>query len=188
MEVFEVEVNDIVARNLKTVRETKKLSLDSVAKLTGVSKSMLGQIERGEVNPTITVLWKIANGLKISFTSLLDKSCEAVQIVKKEEINPLIEADGNFINYPVFQFEENQRFEVYNIEIKPKGFLKSEPHLQGTEEYITVFSGRLNLTVNDLDYELCCGDSIRFKSDVKHAYFNTCDEVTKLNMIIYYAK
>jgi len=49
-------LNETVAKNLKSIREEKKLSLDKVAELTGVSKSMLGQIERGESNPTITTV------------------------------------------------------------------------------------------------------------------------------------
>ena len=64
-------IGHIVAENLKRLREERKLSLDAVAKCSGVSKSMLGQIERGVTNPTISTLWKIANGLKISFTSLM---------------------------------------------------------------------------------------------------------------------
>jgi transcriptional regulator with XRE-family HTH domain len=62
----------VVAQNLRRMREDKKLSLDRLAELTGVSKSMLGQIERGESSPTISTIWKIANGLKVSFTSLLN--------------------------------------------------------------------------------------------------------------------
>ena len=55
------------------IREQKKLTLDAAAALTGVSRSMLAQIEKGDVNPTISVLWKIANGYKVSFTSLLEQ-------------------------------------------------------------------------------------------------------------------
>lgn len=75
------EINLILAKNLKAFRESKKLSLERVAELTGVSKTMIGQIERGGSSPTITTIWKIANGLKISFTSLINnpmtryKSC-----------------------------------------------------------------------------------------------------------------
>ena len=47
-------LNLIIANNLKRIRDERKLSLDKVADLTGVSKSMLGQIERGESNPTIS--------------------------------------------------------------------------------------------------------------------------------------
>ena len=52
-------IGHIVAENLKRLREERKLSLDAVAKCSGVSKSMLGQIERGVTNPTISTLWKI---------------------------------------------------------------------------------------------------------------------------------
>lgn len=56
----------ILANNLKLLREQRKLSLDKVAEMTGISKTMLGQIERGESSPSITTVWKIANGLKLS--------------------------------------------------------------------------------------------------------------------------
>jgi XRE family transcriptional regulator, regulator of sulfur utilization len=58
------KLNIIIARNLKRLREDRKLSLDNVAKLSDVSKSMLFQIERGEVNPTVSTVLKISNGLK----------------------------------------------------------------------------------------------------------------------------
>ena len=68
-----MDINNIVAENIKQIRNEKKLTLDAAAELTGVSRSMLAQIEKGDVNPTITVLWKIAVGYKLSFTSLLEK-------------------------------------------------------------------------------------------------------------------
>ena len=57
-----MDINNIVAENIKQIRNEKKLTLDAAAELTGVSRSMLAQIEKGDVNPTITVLWKIAVG------------------------------------------------------------------------------------------------------------------------------
>ena len=63
-----------VGKNLRKIRNDLGLSLDETSKLTGVSKTMLGQIERGESSPTISTLWKISSGLKISFTSILDDS------------------------------------------------------------------------------------------------------------------
>ncbi|MGO4274411.1 helix-turn-helix domain-containing protein, partial [Paenibacillus sp. TAF58] len=64
-------IHKMVGRKLLNIRKTRGLSLDQVADLTGVSKAMLGQIERGDSNPTISVLWKIVSGLQISFTSLI---------------------------------------------------------------------------------------------------------------------
>ncbi|SIE94010.1 transcriptional regulator [Mycobacteroides abscessus subsp. abscessus] len=53
-----------IGENLRNIRRSRGLSLDMAAEATGVSKAMLGQIERGESNPTVTTLWKIASGLQ----------------------------------------------------------------------------------------------------------------------------
>ena len=68
-----METPFIVGKRLKSIRLEKQLSLDEVSKLTDVSKPMLGQIERGQSSPTITTLWKIAVGLKIPLSSLLEE-------------------------------------------------------------------------------------------------------------------
>ncbi len=68
-----MDVNKIIAQNVKKLREKRKLTLDAASEITGVSRSMLAQIEKGDVNPTISVLWKIANGYKVSFTSIIEE-------------------------------------------------------------------------------------------------------------------
>jgi len=50
-------INDIVGSNIKQIREERGLSLEKLSRLADVSKSMLGQIERGESSPTINILW-----------------------------------------------------------------------------------------------------------------------------------
>ena len=56
-------LNEIIAENLKKIRKEKHLSLDKIAQLSGVSKSMLSQIEKCEVNPTISTLKKMLHKL-----------------------------------------------------------------------------------------------------------------------------
>lgn len=82
-------MSSMIAANLKRIRKEKKLSLDNAAEMTGVSKSMLGQIERGESSPTVATLWKIATGLHISFTALLEGQAMETKIIQKEDIRPL---------------------------------------------------------------------------------------------------
>ena len=137
-----MDITATVSDNLRATRERMKLSLDTVAKMTGVSKSMLAQIERGEVNPTISVLWKIANGLKVSFTSLLETRKEELEVIKASAVDPIVEDDGRFINQPVFGFDDERRFESFRIVIQGGGSRESQAHLAGTEEYITVFFGQ----------------------------------------------
>ena len=76
-------MSSMIAANLKRIRKEKKLSLDNAAEMTGVSKSMLGQIERGESSPTVATLWKIATGLHISFTALLEGQAMETKISRK---------------------------------------------------------------------------------------------------------
>ena len=83
-----------VGQNLRRLRNGLGLSLDEASKLTGVSKAMLGQIERGESSPTISTLWKISSGLKVNFISLLDDNRNQLVLVKKDEIHPIKEENG----------------------------------------------------------------------------------------------
>jgi len=176
----------IVAENLKRLREERKLSLDAVAKSSGVSKSMLGQIERGVTNPTISTLWKIANGLKISFTSLMLRPEADIEIVQRSAITPFVETDGKYRNYPVFPFDNSRGFEMYTIELDPGSRLDAEPHPAGTQEFITVFSGTLTVLLNGQRWAVGDGDSIRFKADRKHAYANEGNTLCRLSMVICY--
>ncbi|MCD7034202.1 XRE family transcriptional regulator [Metabacillus sp. GX 13764] len=180
------ELNLIVAKNLKNYREKKKLSLEKVSELTGVSKTMIGQIERGESSPTISTVWKIANGLKISFTSLINRPQPEATLVLKKDVQVLSDDNGKYRVYPYFPFQDDKKFEMYSVEMEPEGSLESEAHREGTEEYITVYQGELTIMLNQDEYHLSQGDSIRFKADKPHTYHNKGEEMTRLNMMIYY--
>lgn len=179
-------LNDVIAQNLKRIREEKKLSLEKVAEMTGVSKTMLGQIERGESSPTITTVWKIANGLKITFTTLIDNPQPDTLVIEKSSITPLIEDNGKYRVYPFFPYESGRHFEVFTSEIEKGGYLSAEAHGEGTEEFITVFDGELTVRVGNEEYTVNTGSSIRFKADRPHAYHNSGSTLTRINMVIYY--
>lgn len=179
-------LNITIANNLKQMREDRKLSLEKVAEMTGVSKTMLGQIERGESSPTITTVWKIANGLKISFTTLIDSPKPDTIVIEKSSITPLIEDNGKFQLYPFFPYEDGRRFEVYSAEIEKGGYLTSEAHGEGTQEFITVFDGELTIRVNNEEYTVNNGCSIRFRADRPHVYHNSGNTITRISMVIYY--
>ena len=182
-----MDVNKIIAQNVKKLREKRKLTLDAASEITGVSRSMLAQIEKGDVNPTISVLWKIAGGYKVSFTSIIEEPPqETVSVLRAAE--PLLEDGGRYLNYPAFAFDEAKQFETYRSVIKPQGSLSAQPHLKGAEEFITVFAGQAEITVAGQTYNLMKGDSIRFKADVPHAYANTGSTDAELHILIYYNK
>ncbi|RJS61796.1 XRE family transcriptional regulator [Bacillus sp. PK3_68] len=180
------EVHLILAKNLKAIREKEKLSLEKVSQLSGVSKTMIGQIERGESSPTLTTIWKIANGLKVSFTSLINNPQPDTKVVLRSDIQVLDEDNGRYRVYPSFPFQEDRRFEVYSVEIEKEGRLNSQAHKEGTEEFITVFDGEVTICVSEKSYKLKSGDSIRFRADKPHTYYNSGEALTRLSMTIYY--
>ncbi|MBS0638148.1 MAG: helix-turn-helix transcriptional regulator, partial [Verrucomicrobia bacterium] len=82
-----------ISHALKALRKERGWSLDKTASETGVSKAMLGQIEREESSPTIATLWKIANGFNIPFsTFIVDCSPDAKKTIhsagKSEPLHP----------------------------------------------------------------------------------------------------
>jgi XRE family transcriptional regulator, regulator of sulfur utilization len=180
------EIHLILAKNLKAIREKEKLSLDKVSQLSGVSKTMIGQIERGESSPTLTTIWKIANGLKISFTSLINNPQPDTTVVLRDELQVLTEDSGKYRVYPHFPFQEDKRFEIYSVEIEKEGIVKSDSHKEGTEEFITVFDGELTIHVDECTHTLKSGDSIRFRADRPHTYHNAGETLIRLSMTIYY--
>ncbi len=181
-----MELQKVIGANVKAIRERKKLTLDMAAQISGVSRSMLSQIERGDVNPTISVLWKIANGFKVSFTSFMDRHEEAPTLIRAADIKPLVEADGLYLNYPAFPFREDTLFETYRIRIEPGGSLEAQPHMSGTVEYVTVFSGSVEIRTGGDSFQLVEGDSLSFHADIEHSYRNICGDTVWLSMLIHY--
>ena len=185
---MEQAINRAVSHNIRRLREQRKLTLDGAAELTGVSRSMLAQIEKGDANPTISVLWKIANGYKVSFTSLLEDGRTPPTLLRRGQTAPIAEDEGRYWNYPAFPFDDRTLFESYRIEILPQGHLRAEPHLAGAEEFITVFAGTAEITVGEERFVLADGDSLRFRADQPHSYRNPGTEPALLSMVIYYGR
>ena len=77
-----------VSENIKRIRQSKGMSLDQVAEQTGVSKSMLAQIEKGTANPSIGVLGKITSGLRIEFQRLIDPPRVDYALISPDDLVP----------------------------------------------------------------------------------------------------
>ena len=178
-------MNQIVAGNIRRLRKEKKLTMEELAKLSGVSKSMLAQIERGDGNPTISTLWKISNGMKVPFDALTVRPEVTYEIVKTAEVQPILEDDGKVRNYSIFPDDENRRFAGYYLELDPDSYWESEPHLRGTTEFITVFSGTVEIKADGKQFQVSEGENIRFKGDTEHSYRNSGEETAVLHMILY---
>ncbi|EKQ51271.1 MULTISPECIES: XRE family transcriptional regulator [unclassified Clostridium] len=181
-----MNLNNIIASNLKRLRSERQLSLGKLSEICGVSKVMLGQIERGESNPTINTIWKIANGLKIPYTTLIDEPLNNNILIKKEDSTEQESSDNKFRVYCYFTSNTNRNFELFHVELDGNSSYDSNPHGEKTQEYIIVYNGQLTLNVDNTNYTLNVGDSIVFDSSKPHSYINLSDDMVKIAMVIYY--
>lgn len=179
-------LNQNISMNLKRIRLARGYSLDTVAEQTGVSKSMLGQIERGEANPTIGILGKIVSGLRVELTDLVETPGERVYPVGREWLMPTKEAAGQYKVYTYFPYEKGRNFELYTFEIAPGAVYTSGAHGENTKEYLIVQQGQLTLVVEGTEYLVGQGDAIRFDTDKEHAYCNRGPVPLHVVCVFYY--
>lgn len=176
-------LNKNVAINLKRIRKSKNMSLDAVAEQTGISKSMLGQIEREQSNPTVAVLGKIVSGLRVEFMDLLGTPPLDTYIIRSEGLTPSREIKGNYKVYTYFPYESDHSFEIYRIMIQPGGIYATESHGEHTLEYLIVDQGELTIQTAEEVHVLRQGDAIRFNTDQPHAYMNNGSELLSFELV-----
>ncbi|RIP37026.1 XRE family transcriptional regulator [Staphylococcus gallinarum] len=181
-----MEFHKIVAKNIYLYRKKNKISLEQLSKLTGVSSSSLNEIEKGNTIPSINTVWKISNGLKLSFSSLMNESEADYKHIKKNDIVPVTEEEGKYKVFPYFPFEKSKSFEFFHVELDPQAKLESEPHLSGSEESIIIVEGELEMHLENEVLKLTQGDALRFKSDIPHTYINKGNQRTLISMVIDY--
>lgn len=168
-----------IAQRLKSIRKQRNLSLDATARLTGVSKAMLGQIEREESCPTISKLWHIATGLEASFSSfftsgsLLDQEHSAFSDELGMEIRT------------VFHFQQDTGIEVLDVYLSDYHEQISGPHSVGVIEHVILMEGKLELFFDGNWCLLKEGDRVRFHADQKHIYKAKSTRVRFQNIISY---
>lgn len=155
---------------LKDARRQQGLSLDAISKLSGVSRSMVSQIERGESSPTISTLWNLTRALGVDFAGLLDVPGPAARIetLRASDV-PAINNLGKGVKIRILSPpEEAGKHEVYELIFALDGVLDSKPHARGAREHLTVIEGVLDLRSGDNTSRLQAGDTARYSADVPH--------------------
>lgn len=182
------ELNILIGKNLRFIRKEKNLSLDEVAAAVGVSKPMLGQIERGKSSPTVSTLWKIATGLKVPFSEFMKEPELDYQIVSPADLEPILECDENMKIYTMFPYNDSDNFEILYVDLKPGCIHPSSKHQNGVEEYVFVLEGVLKMKIGKESVILKKGEALKFRANVDHEYSNTDNVKCRFQNIIVYHK
>lgn len=178
-----------VGGNLRRLRAERGLSLERLARASGVSRAMLNQIELHQSTPTINVLWKIARALEVPFSALISQPTGSrARLLPGARAKILTSRDGGFSSRALFPFEEPRKVEFYELRLAPHAREQAEAHLPGTIENMIVTSGRLALQVGDDHYDLETHDAIQFEADVPHEYRNPGETETVIYLVMTYAE
>ena len=130
-----------VGQTLQSLRKARSLSLEELSRRSGVSKSMLSQVERNLANPTIALVWRLANALGVSINDLLgikNKAIPLLSLVPSSATPSLRSSDGKCELRILGPLESAGLFEWYELTLQPEGVLESQPHEGGAREHLTV--------------------------------------------------
>jgi len=163
------DIHDRLAASLKSARKSKGLSLDAVATLSGVSRSMVSQIERGESSPTVATLWNLTQALQVDFAGLLEgRTAPGIEVIRAD-IAPTIGGRGRGVTIRILSpAEAAGEHEVYDLVFAAGAALISDPHGPGCREHLTVLDGALLVVSGEDSEDLHRGDTARYFADRPH--------------------
>jgi len=166
---------------LKQLRQANGWSLTSTAEKTGVSKAMLGQIERGESSPTVATLWKIATGFNVPFSFFVNNgSLSAGEVASYRQHNAQMTVT------PLLPYDERLRFDLLAVELAAGAQSDSAAHEQGVIEQVVVVEGELLLGIEDTWRRLKQDEAFQFRADVAHSYRNPLNSRLRFHSLIHY--
>ena len=161
---------------VREVRQSRRLSLETLSVRARVSRSMLSAIERGAKAPTVLVLDRVATGLGTSLARLLGTETQSRLIVMRHGQQKVARDPSGWERRILSPVLPGVEFEFMRTTLGPRVnagiFL---PHAHGSREYVAIESGTLRITINQTPYTLNAGDSIYFDGDCLHAFENPLD-------------
>lgn len=148
------------------------MSLETLARFSGVSRAMLGQIETGKSVPTIKLIWKVAKALGVPTATLITSLVELpAAVVARSEIATITSAGGGFVLRPFEAANFRQPFEFSEMLVSPGHREDRAGGLLGSRATLLVASGSIDVQVGqDERHRLHEGDSILFRADVPPSY------------------
>jgi XRE family transcriptional regulator, regulator of sulfur utilization len=159
-----------LARNLISLRHTRALTQDALARAATVPRSTVANLESGAGNPSLVVLVKVAQALGVPIDELLASPRAMVRRWPATEVASRSKGRGVTIRDLVPEPVPDEMMEV--LDFAPGAAMGGTPHLPGTREFFTCLDGRVHLTVAGDRYALDSGDVLAFPGNLPHSYQN----------------
>lgn len=177
-----------ISQRVKQMRQQRTWSLEQLATASGVSRSMLSQIERNRANPTLAVTCRIAQAFGMSLAEFVEipTASSSFHVIRADDREHLFRSDEFVEIRTLSPLNLEKDVEIYQVRLKAGGTLRSAAHFQGTREFLTVEQGRVRIQSANDTAELNKGDSTTYRADVSHAIENIGKgEATVFLVVIY---
>ncbi|MBE6964282.1 MAG: helix-turn-helix domain-containing protein [Ruminococcaceae bacterium] len=184
-----MDLNRAVAENIKRIRKSKKLSIERLAAEAGVSRSMLGQIERGEANPSVAILGKLAAVLKVPAELFLENdSFESLAEYPEVKTKPIRMDAGKVVLRENFAYDEVTRMDSCFLDLYISAQYSPEPAVPGCVCYATQLAGTVTLSAEGQEFRLLERDAVRFAADQPYTFRNMNNTTARLLLVYRYLK
>ncbi len=165
----------LLCEKVKSLRKNQDWTLEMLSRVSGVSRSMLSQIERGKANPTLAVACRIAGAFDISIGELVEKpwSGSSIKVIRRNDPSHLYRTDSQCRIRTLSPLNTEKTVEFYELAISPNAELRSAPHFDGTREFLTVEKGVVSILSGTDGCKLSKGDSAHYRADLDHVISNS---------------
>ncbi|MDQ3579633.1 MAG: XRE family transcriptional regulator [Actinomycetota bacterium] len=177
------QAGQVLAANLRVLRERSGLSLSELARRSEIAKGTLSQLESGTGNPTIETVFSLSNALGVPVSSLLVASAQPdVVLVRSADLDVL---SGDAVDLRMLRRMDvaESVLEVYDQRIRPGEVQRSAGH--PGREHVIVVSGQLRVGAIDGSHDLGAGDYLCFPARSPHSYETIGGEVLSVLLIEY---
>ena len=166
------ELARITAR-IRRWREQAGLTLQELAKRSGLATSTVQKVETGQMIPSVAVLLKLSHGLGRRPTELIregdsDLDVAVVRAADRDrtghEKSMLIERLSGDLSDP--------SLEMWRVHLQPDASSGKRPIYYEGEQIVVCEKGRVSFTIGGEEYELEAGDSLHFKAQRPHTWRN----------------
>jgi transcriptional regulator with XRE-family HTH domain len=173
------DINGHLAARLRGLRATRGLTLDGLAELTGVSRSMISLIERGESSPTAIVLNRLASGLGVSLASLFatEASPDASPLVRHADQREWRDPESGYLRRTLSPPGFSSPLELAEVILPPGAQVAYDSGLRtnGISQQIWLIEGEIVVTTGPDTLRLGTGDCLSMRIDRPNVFRNPTD-------------
>ncbi len=169
-----------IGRRLRDIRTRMKLSQRQLARQSGVANATISQIEAGKLNPTVSMLKRVLDGIPINLSEFFGDEFESGEQVffRAEELTEIADGDVSFMQ--VGANLRNKSLQMIKECYQPGAGTGRHAITHDGEECGIILSGRLQVSVGEQTVILRAGEAYYFKSDQPHHFHNPGNEACEL--------